>query len=182
LERDKKIFSRQAEERGQEVAKLRQGRMSAMILHGNSDENGKLRVNEVRDPSGRLRETAELNRRLRRPDAPAASNHSRIQASAATRTPGNGGPRSNSADTPGATSNRNDGVGIVTAQVKKGEGVAQVAYRVLGSRDPEIVDWIIRENRLRRDARGNPLIYPDQTLRLPRDRRPTQSADVAGAR
>jgi hypothetical protein len=41
---------------------------------------------------------------------------------------------------------------------------------------------VIRENNLKRDRRGNPLIYKDQELRLPRDGRLIQSASGAAGR
>ncbi len=72
--------------------------------------------------------------------------------------------------------------GEVTAKVKKGEGVAQVVYRVLGTWDPEVVSWVVRENELRLDKRGNPVIQPDQQLRLPKEGRVDQAASAAPRR
>lgn len=69
--------------------------------------------------------------------------------------------------------------GEVMATVKRGEGVAQVVYRVLGTWDPEVVSWVIRENKIRTDRRGNPIIQPDQELRLPKEGRTDQAASAA---
>ncbi|MDR3210562.1 MAG: hypothetical protein LBU79_01445 [Planctomycetota bacterium] len=57
--------------------------------------------------------------------------------------------------------------GVQVANVKAGEGVAQVVYRVLNTWDPQVVAWVIRENKIKKDKRGNPMIYPNQQLRLP---------------
>lgn len=68
--------------------------------------------------------------------------------------------------------------GEVVAKVKRGEGVAQVVYRVLGTWDPEVVSWVIRENNIKSDRRGNPIIQPDQELRLPKEGRIGQAASA----
>ncbi len=62
--------------------------------------------------------------------------------------------------------------------MRKGEGVAQVVYRVLNTRDPEVIAWVIRENRIKSDKRKNPVIQPNQELRLPRDGRIGQAASA----
>ncbi len=72
--------------------------------------------------------------------------------------------------------------GEVLATVKAGEGGAQVVYRQLGTWDPEVVSWVIRENKIRTDRRGNPVIHPNQVLRLPQDGRVGQSASAARRR
>jgi hypothetical protein len=51
--------------------------------------------------------------------------------------------------------------------VRAGEGVSQVVQRELGTRDPEVIAWVIRENGIRSNARGNPIIHPNQKLTLP---------------
>ncbi|MCC8165647.1 MAG: hypothetical protein LIQ31_05760, partial [Planctomycetes bacterium] len=68
--------------------------------------------------------------------------------------------------------------GEVLATVKKGEGVAQVVYRVLGTWNPEVVAWVIRENKIKSDRRGNPIIQPNQQLRLPNEGNIGQAASA----
>jgi archaellum component FlaC len=145
----------------------------ASTLSGPVNRDGKPRVNGVRDPSGEIGQVLAQNREryvredakmALRPQAPRS-----VQASAAVRT------ESASAGIDSATSREKGQI----ATVKKGEGVAQVVYRVLGSRDPEVIDWVIRENKLKRDRRNNPVIFPDQKLRLPAAGATVQAASAA---
>jgi hypothetical protein len=183
LELDKKNLSRLAEERGRELAKLKGDgvptRASIMALQGKESGGNGLKYNEVRDPAGRIKETVAQNRRLGRSGGDVSKPGQRdIQISAVARTEsgslrptirtttGNGERGVSSASPPSSVSPPAPD-GIITAKVRQGEGVAQVVSRVLGRADPEIINWVIRENRIKRNSRGNPLIYKDQVLRLP---------------
>ncbi len=164
-------------------------------------------MNEVRDPAGSIEQAIALNRQRQSPEQPGnrmargAAPARPIAMSAVARKDGGGGSgKSSGALRPGAgtaAAARQAGnvpepkqraaapkarEGEVLATVKKGEGVAQVVYRELGTWDPEIVSWVIHENGIQLDKRGNPRIHPDQTLRLPRGGRIGQSASAAKKR
>ncbi|MDR0363240.1 MAG: hypothetical protein LBJ46_11245 [Planctomycetota bacterium] len=153
----------------------------AASLSGPVRPDGRLHRNGVRDPGGAINHVFAQNReRYVQEDAQMALRPSRqqsVQTSAAVRTAPPPAPIQAGAPA-GALASQNRGRGQ-TAMVKKGEGVAQVVYRVLGSRDPEVIDWVIRENKLKKDRRGNPMIYPDQKLQLPASGRTVQAASAA---
>lgn len=187
-EKDKQELAALSDKRTRELASLKSslatGGASAktviaageqMSLSGPSG-SGKLRVNEVRDPGGSINQVLAENReRYAREDAVMASGKSKqgsIQVSAVSSTRQDDKP---STDRRAASPARGK-VGVV----KAGEGVAQVVYRELGTRDPEVIAWVIRENKLKKDKRGNPRIYPEQKLLLPSDGSMVKSASAAG--
>jgi hypothetical protein len=163
-------------------------RVSDMALSGPMDSNGLLRYNDVRDPAGSIDSQVAMNR-SRRESAPSQpqSSGGRIAVSSRARTSTGGSAQIRQAPAAAerpvdtrtaavsANTSRKD---MTTAKVKAGEGVAQVVYRVLGTRNPEVIDWVIRENNIKNDRRGNPRIYPDQELRLPKDGTSVQSASI----
>lgn len=55
-----------------------------------------------------------------------------------------------------------------TATVRRGEGLSQVLWREMGSSTPALVRHVTKENNLRTDRNGNPVIHPGQKLVLPR--------------
>lgn len=184
-------------------------RASEMALQATMRPGDKLRVNEVRDPAGSIEQVIAMNREQRtRPEQPGdqmarSENQARpIAMSAVARKDGRSNSRNSGALRPGAgaaaarqsgnaqESGQRAGApgapkareGEVLARVKKGEGVAQVVYRELGTWDPAVISWVIQENGIQLDKRGNPRIHPDQMLRLPRDGRIGQSASAAKKR
>ncbi|MCC8180501.1 MAG: hypothetical protein LIP23_06290, partial [Planctomycetes bacterium] len=177
-------LSQIVEQRTSQMAALRNSgtatRASDMTLNGPMAADGRIRVNEVRDPGRQIDQVVARNREIYNDAEPSRNNgNSRIPVSAVAvnmrQTHDNGAgnlrpPSQREADAvrPGET----------VASVKNGEGVAQVVYRVLGTRDPEIISWVIRENNLKKDRRGNPRIYPDQKLRLPQNGTLVQTADA----
>ncbi len=207
LEKKNGELSKQADQRTRELASLKASngtptRTSTMALQAAPREDGKLRVNEVRDPAGRIDQTVASNRSRREERAPgtaSAQGDNRVAVSAVARTglrppaagagttaaapaaqAGTQTTRPNTAAASAASTTMTAAAsGGATAKVKTGEGVAQVVYRVMGTRDPEIIEWVIRENKIQKDRRGNPRIYPDQELRLPPDGRTVQSASAA---
>ncbi|MCD8138507.1 MAG: hypothetical protein LUE17_01790 [Planctomycetaceae bacterium] len=183
-------------------------RASTMALQASPQPGARLHVNEVRDPAGSIEQVLADNRARQgdgdtrmangggglslpipltsvartetRDAAPAnslrpAAAESR-SARPARQAAGAGAAGRTSANKPVARE------GEVLATVKAGEGVAQVVYRQLGTWDPEVVSWVIRENKIRTDRRGNPVIHPNQVLRLPQDGRVGQSASAARRR
>lgn len=155
-------------------------RTSVMALQG-LPADSRLRVNEVRDPAGSIEQTYAMNRSrgAQSEDALAqGGDRQRIPVNAVAQavTPDNVQRRGQPLRPDPQRQRRNE----VTAKVKAGEGVAQVVYRVLGTRDPEVINWVIRENNIKKDRRGNPRIYPEQELRLPKEGRLTQAASAAG--
>ena len=192
-----------AEQRARELSNARNGGVrtgnpsrttSNLALQGGVQPNGSLRVNEVRDPVGEIHQTVVANRNSRArtnddelalrppperqsPVRPAAGN-GRIPVSSVARTPE---PNRGAAQQTTVASTR-PRAGETTATVKAGEGVAQVVYRVLGTRDPEVINWVIRENNIKRDRRGNPTIHPNQELRLPQAGRTSQAASATPRR
>lgn len=156
-------------------------RASAMALQGTERPGEKLRVNEVRDPAGSIEQVMAMNRERQRMEeggAEMASAESRsgknsvrpIAMSAVARKDAANRKQTKKSSAPKARA------GEVLAKVKKGEGVAQVVYRELGTWDPQVISWVIQENKIPLDKRGNPRIHPDQTLRLPEGGRTGQSA------
>lgn len=188
--------------RNTELAKLAEGkggrtgsptRASTMALAGPVNGDGKLQRNDVRDPGGNIDRVVARNREIydNEVQAPIGVASTRVPVSAvavntrsgngnnaATLRPpaGNAGARATAAANAREPEARKD---ETVATVKSGEGVAQVVYRVLGTRDPEVIAWVIRENKIKNDKRGNPRIYPDQKLRLPQNGGSTQSASAA---
>ncbi|MCD7896721.1 MAG: hypothetical protein LUG50_08625 [Planctomycetaceae bacterium] len=173
-------------------------RASTMALQATPPAGGRLHVNEVRDPAGSIEQVVAMNRARNQGEdqvavrpAGAGQSGGRMQVSAVARTdarslrPGGDAARVNAAAA-------NDGrqrsgqakaqttarPGEVLATVKKGEGVAQVVYRVLGTWNPEVVAWVIRENKIKSDRRGNPIIQPNQQLRLPNEGNIGQAASA----
>ncbi len=55
------------------------------------------------------------------------------------------------------------------AQVRRGEGLSQVLWRVYRRSNPEMVAYITKLNNLKKDRRGNPMLKIDQKLILPKD-------------
>lgn len=179
-------------------------RTSDMALQGAVMPGGRLHSNEVRDPAGSIEQIVAMNREqyLReerqmqmaqsssRPRAIPVSAVGRIDTANDGLRPSGPGlrPAQNSAPAQARAQRQGQGgrvvagPGEIVAKVRKGEGVAQVVYRELGTWDPEVVRWVIRENGLAMDARGNPRIHPNQELRLPKDGRTGQSASAAGGR
>ncbi|MCC8189274.1 MAG: hypothetical protein LIP77_01385 [Planctomycetes bacterium] len=170
---------------------------SNLALQGGNGSNGQLRVNEIRDPGGQIDQTVVANRSRRqmgdedqfaaggqpvnelRPPAagssrPAAGSSERIPVRTVAVQPNAGTRPADSRPTATAASRAREGE--VTATVRASEGVAQVVYRVLGTRDPEVIDWVIRENNIKKNRKGNPIIHPNQELRLPQNGRVTQAA------
>ncbi len=173
-------------------------RASTMALQATPPASGRLHVNEVRDPAGSIEQVVAMNR-ARNQDGdqvavrPAGNGQAggRMQVSAVARTdarslrPGGDVARINAqsnAGQPGRTSQAKPQAtakpGEMLATVKKGEGVAQVVYRVLGTWNPEVVAWVIRENKIKSDRRGNPIIQPNQQLRLPNEGNIGQAASA----
>ncbi len=147
-----------------------------MALSGPASRNGKLRVNQVRDPGGSIHQVLAQNReRYAREDAVMASAsgkraNSAIQISAVAKAPGQRNQPQAAANAKNNAAQEKSAAGTgQLAVVKRGEGVAQVVYRTMGTRDPEVIAWVIKENNIKKDRRGNPRIYPDQKLRLPGD-------------
>lgn len=155
-------------------------------------DTGRLRVNEVRDPGGSINNVLAENReRYAREDAMMASRQNKpsggLQISAVSNT--NSRNNSNAAkpqkNTKPAAAKTNEVAAATstakgaTAVVKAGEGVAQVVYRVMGTRDPEVIAWVIKENNIKKDRRGNPRIYPEQKLTLPSVNSMVKSASAA---
>ncbi len=179
-------------------------RVSDMALAGPSNPNAPLRYNDVRDPAGSIESVLEANRSRRgeeerapsrslspnanarvaantaRPVGPAAGTGLRPPAAGQTAAAAQPASRQVN-DRPAAAATLASAAkpGETTAKVKQGEGVAQIVFRVLGTRDPEVINWVIRENNIKKDRRGNPLIYPEQELRLPQEGRTSQSANAA---
>lgn len=172
-------------------------RASEMALQATGQPGGRLHVNQVRDPSGSIEELAFQNRR---------THQQRDATGQLARGQGGDAPRPVALSAVNQVAGRNDasalrpvgqgsgalvsmppsltppsvasgtGAGNLVAKVKKGEGVAQVVYRVLGTWDSEVIEWVVKENNLAMDKRGNPRIHPDQELRLPKNARLVQSA------
>lgn len=144
-----------------------------MALAGPDD--GLLRYNDVRDPAGKIHDVAAANaasRQRRENETMPTSRPGRqaVQARVRTAAPAT---QPQTAQAPAVAQQRD---GEITATVKAGDSVALMVFRELGTRSPDVIDWVIRENNLKKDKRGNPMIYPDQTLRLPKDGRLVQSA------
>jgi hypothetical protein len=154
-------------------------------------DSGRLRVNEVRDPGGSINNVLAENReRYAREDAMMASRQNKpagglqisavsntnARNSASTKQQKNNKTSSSKTNEVAAAANAAKGA---TAVVKAGEGVAQVVYRVMGTRDPEVIAWVIKENNIKKDRRGNPRIYPDQKLTLPSADSMVKSASAA---
>lgn len=181
-------------------------RASDMALQATTQSGGRLHVNEIRDPAGSIEQLAALNRQQYSPpntqmaQAPqsgtrpiAMSAVARVEPrqanglrpSSSTR-PSPVAPALRQSETAGTQRQRGGAPvareGEVLAKVKKGEGVAQVVYRELGTWDPEVISWVIRENGITNDKRGNPRIHPDQVLRLPKGGRVNQAASAAPRR
>lgn len=183
-------------------------RTAEMSMNSHSPAGGGLRVNEVRDPGGRIEQAMNNNRdRRQQPGqdqlAQGNRNGADIPVSMVARTDSRNtgeanivrlNPAPSGGIRPPSTSNQvnlamrtsdssasrsADARNEVKAKVQPGEGVAQVVYRVLGTRDPEVINWVIRENSIKKDRRGNPRIYPEQELRLPKEGRLMQSASAA---
>lgn len=159
-----------------------------MALQATPQGNRQLRYNEVRDAEGGVASRQARNRQRANGNEAqlAAGNPQRrggdiALSSVARQDPQNGlrpgqtGSRqgNNAATRPSAGVQAGD---VTTATVKKGEGVAQVVYRVLGTWDPEVVAWVIRENKIRTNQKGNPLIQPGQKLKLPKSGHVGQTA------
>ncbi len=194
LEEKNRSYNSQSDKRAMEMAMARNGssasgtpiRVSDMALSGPMDADGLLRYNDVRDPAGNIDNQVALNRSRRTTEqAPAPSSTNRVAVSSRARTSASGtsgalrpaaAETASQAPTRQAVATASARQAETKAKVKAGEGVAQVVYRVLGTRDPEVINWVIRENNIKKDRRGNPRIYPDQELRLPKDGRLTQSA------
>lgn len=187
-------LSRVADQHARELASarsaLRNGNSSRttdnLALQGGTQPSGALRTNEVRDPGGQIDRRVIANRNTR-PNRGQENSQTREMAQGNSLRPpsANGGNRDR---IPLNTVAREDprssvvavaGTDTTTAKVRSGEGVAQVVYRVLGTRDPDVINWVIRENKIKRDRRGNPLIYKDQELRLPPNGRTGQAASAA---
>ncbi|MDR3077710.1 MAG: hypothetical protein LBV15_02975, partial [Planctomycetota bacterium] len=148
-----------------------------MALQGTHSANGNLRRNEVKDPDGSIREVAEVNRQRRGQEGAAPRRGQALPVRMLA--------RADSVKPPSADAGGNRAAAVpeeITAKVKPGEGVSQVVYRVLGTRDPEVIAWVVRENRLKLNGKGNPLIYKDQELRLPKDAGSAQSASAGRGR
>lgn len=202
-------LTRLNDERARELARVRNGGTSSrttdnLALQGGSQPSGRLHVNEVRDTSGGIGQTVADNRTRRqtqsgpqmaqsnnsnglRPpaqqQAPARNGNERIQVNNVARVPQDGNRTAQNNNTARGNGSAAANValkpGEVKATVRAGEGVAQVVYRVLGTRDPEVIAWVIRENQIRKDRRNNPIIHPNQELRLPESGRSTQSASAS---
>ena len=181
-------------------------RASDMALQATTQPGGRLHVNEIRDPAGSIEQLASMNRQQNSQQntqlarAPQSTTRPIAMSSVARVEPrqGNGlrptsappassvAPAQRQSETAGAQRQRAGAAtarpGEVLAKVKKGEGVAQVVYRELGTWDPEVVAWVIRENGITNDRRGNPRIHPDQVLRLPKGGRLNQAASAAPRR
>jgi len=67
--------------------------------------------------------------------------------------------------------------GITTkkATVRQGEGISHVLWRELGSSSSELVEWVVKQNRIEKHPRGFYLIRPGQELMIP------ASMDAVGA-
>ncbi len=194
LEEKNRSYNSQSDKRAMEMAMARNGssasgtpiRVSDMALSGPMDADGLLRYNDVRDPAGNIDNQVALNRSRRTTEqAPASNSNNRVAVSSRARTSASGSTGALRPAAAATTSQAPTRQAVATAsarqaetkaKVKAGEGVAQVVYRVLGTRDPEVINWVIRENNIKKDRRGNPRIYPDQELRLPKDGRLSQSA------
>ncbi|MCD8350445.1 MAG: hypothetical protein LUC93_07540 [Planctomycetaceae bacterium] len=185
-------------------------RASTMALQASPQPGTRLHVNEVRDPAGSIDQVLADNRarqaegdtqmasgggalslpipltsvaRTETRDSAPSRNSLRPAATAENRSARAGGQPAVAGATSRNGSNKTVARdGEVLATVKSGEGVAQVVYRQLGTWDPEVVSWVIRENKIRTDKRGNPVIHPNQVLRLPQDGRVGQSASAARRR
>ena len=181
-------------------------RASTMALQAAAQPGGALHMNEVMDPAGSIEQLAEVNRQRNanplQPQMAQLRPGGEIPVSAVARTqprstrpapqpmqeqvrgggalrPQAGGPNAAGARSVATTRSVNQPrPDTMVAKVRKGEGVAQVVYRVLGSRDPDIIAWVIEENKIRSDRRGNPVIQPNQELRLPKDGRIGQAANA----
>lgn len=171
-------------------------RASEMALQATVPSGQRLHINQVRDPSGSIEELAMQNRQMNR-----ASDESdqmvrspeplRPIALSTVATPESPTRPSNplrplpppAAAAP-ASKPKTPAVrtgDVATVKVKKGEGVAQVVYRALGSWDPEVIAWVVKENKLTMDKRGNPRIHPDQELRIPTGNQVARSASASAA-
>ena len=171
----------------------RNNRNGISTLSGPRDQSGSLPRNEVRDPERILDQVVAANRqRYANEDTQLANSNGRRSSGAiaisapiqiADNRENSGNNQASAANRTiaqvGATANTN-AVGKI-ATVKPGEGVAQVVYRELGTRDPQIIDWVIRENNIKLNGRGNPLVHPQQKLKLPADL-PSERADVGARR
>lgn len=154
-------------------------------------DSGRLRMNEVRDPGGSINNVLAENReRYAREDAMMASRQNKssgglqVSAVSSTNSRNNANAAKPQRNTKPATKTNEVAAATsaakgATAVVKAGEGVAQVVYRVMGTRDPEVIAWVIKENNIKKDRRGNPRIYPDQKLTLPSADSMVKSASAA---
>lgn len=201
LEQATNDLARLSDQRTREVAQLKAnlagGTGSAITalnageqlgMSGPLAQDGRVHRNEVRDPGGAIDNVLAQNReRYAREDAAVLASGQQpdrnagrqtLQVSAIARTPNatNAANAAQPAASAVQTAQKPERKGQV-AVVKSGEGVAQVVYRVMKTRDPEVIAWVIRENNLKKDKRGNPRIYPDQKLLLPQvaDRSATQA-------
>lgn len=154
---------------------------SNLALQGSSHPDGRLHTNDVRDPAGQIDRTVAENRNRRQTGDALAQNGGGGLRPPSGRQPERI-PLTTVARSDASGQSRQTRPGGTTAKVKAGEGVAQVVYRVLGTRDPDVINWVIRENKIKRDRRGNPLIYENQELRLPENGRTTQAASAARRR
>lgn len=158
-------------------------RTTTMALQGTPAPGGRLHVNEVRDPAGSIEQTVTDNR-VRNAAAPQMA---AIPLNSVARSDSRNGTTRPNTQRPNGTQQPEQKKasapvareGEVLATVKSGEGVAQVVYRQLGTWDPEVVRWVIQENKIKTDKRGNPVIHPNQVLRLPKDGRAGQAASAA---